>query len=44
MDGKIQQAGPLTQTIRLTHLTSGNYVLEIANANQKQFTKLMKVD
>jgi hypothetical protein len=44
MDGKIQQAGPLTQTIRLTHLTSGNYVLEIANANQKQFAKLMKVD
>ena len=44
LDGKIQQTGPITQTIHLTHLTSGNYVLEISNAHQKQFAKIVKVD
>ena len=44
LDGKIQQSGPLTQAISLHELTSGNYFLEIANANQKQFAKILKLD
>jgi hypothetical protein len=44
LDGKIQQSGPLTQTISLHELTSGNYLVEIANESQKQFAKIVKVD
>ena len=44
LDGKIHQTGPLTQTINTQHLMSGNYVLEIANASQKQFAKILKID
>jgi hypothetical protein len=44
LDGKIQQSGPLTQAISLHELTSGNYLVEIANESQKQFAKILKLD
>jgi hypothetical protein len=44
LDGKIQQAGPLSEVIRLDYLRNGNFILELSSANQKQFAKLLKLD
>jgi hypothetical protein len=44
LDGKIQQAGSMSELIRVDYLRNGNYLLEIANENQKQFAKLLKVN
>ena len=44
LDGKMQQAGPISETIPLNHLRSGNYILEISNSTQKQFARVLKVD
>lgn len=44
LDGKMQQAGPISETIPLNHLRSGNYILEISNSTQKQFAKVLKVN
>jgi hypothetical protein len=44
LDGKIQQAGSMSELIRVDYLRNGNFILEIANENQKQFAKLLKVD
>jgi len=44
LDGKMQQAGPILEMIPLNHLTSGNYILEISNSKQKQFSRVLKVD
>ncbi len=44
LDGKMYQTGPISPSINIHQLTSGNYFLEIANANQKQFAKILKVD
>ncbi len=44
LDGKIQQAGTLSETILLDHLTIGTYLMEISNSAQKQFAKVLKVN
>lgn len=44
LDGKTQQAGPLSETIALGCLRNGNYILEISNATQKQFAKVLKIN
>ena len=44
LDGKIQQAGTISETILLDHLTVGNYLLEISNSTQKLFAKVVKVN
>jgi hypothetical protein len=44
LDGKTQQEGPLYETIALGCLRNGNYILEISNATQKQFAKVLKID
>ena len=44
LDGKMQQAGPISETIPLNHLRSGNYILELSNSTQKQFAKVLKVN
>ena len=44
LDGKIHQEGPIAQTISLSHLRNGNYIIEIASASQKRFAKIVKVD
>ncbi|MEN9973092.1 MAG: Secretion system C-terminal sorting domain [Bacteroidota bacterium] len=44
LDGKIQQAGSLSEVIQLDYLRDGNYILEISGTSKKQFAKLMKVD
>jgi hypothetical protein len=44
LDGKIQQAGSLSEVIQLDYLRDGNYILEISSTSKKQFAKLMKVD
>lgn len=44
LDGKIQQAGKISETILLNQLTIGNYLMEISNSVQKQFAKVLKVN
>jgi len=44
LDGKIQQAGPLSEVIRLDYLRNGNFILEISNLEKKQFARLLKAD
>jgi hypothetical protein len=44
LDGKIQQAGKISEIISLDHIRNGNYILEISNATQKQFAKVLKID
>jgi hypothetical protein len=44
LDGGIQQAGTISETILLDHLTIGNYLLEISNSTQKLFAKVLKVN
>jgi hypothetical protein len=44
LDGEIQQAGTISETILLDHLTIGNYLLEISNSTQKLFAKVLKVN
>jgi hypothetical protein len=44
LDGKIQQEGFLSEVIQVDYLRNGNFILEIANENQKKFAKLLKVD
>jgi hypothetical protein len=44
LDGKIQQAGKISEFISLDHIRNGNYLLEISNPTQKKFAKMLKVD